>query len=180
MDHAVYIQMAGPIRKAHAFLMDDATMAEDIDRVIVAGVQSRLPVYIYVPADVVAVKLDASRLDKPLDTTIRNPDTTVEDKIVSSVLSLIEKASKPIILADVLAIRHGGLDLTKRLAELTHFPSYSTPLSKGIIDETKDYYNGTFNGQGMPSKSRLESAKPRLTHHKYPSREWQKVLKDQI
>ncbi|KIV92776.1 hypothetical protein PV10_04042 [Exophiala mesophila] len=147
MDQSIYIQMAAPIRKDYAFLMEDATMAEDIDRVIVSCVKSRLPVYIYVPADVVGVKLDASRLDMPLDLTIRNPDTTVEDKIVNSILSLIEKASKPIILGDVLAIRHGGLQLTKKLAELTHFPSYSTPLSHGIIDESKDYYNGVYNGQ---------------------------------
>lgn len=44
MDHAIYIKMAEPVRKTHAFLTDDATMAQEIDRVIVAGVKSRLPV----------------------------------------------------------------------------------------------------------------------------------------
>lgn len=153
MDHAIYIKMAEPIRKTHAFLMDDATMAEEIDRVIIACVQSRLPVYIYVPADVVAVKLDASRLEKSLDLAITNPDSTTEDQIVSTILSLVEKASKPTILADVLATRHGGRELTRKLAELTRLPSYSTPLSKGIIDENKDYYNGVFNGQGRSPRT---------------------------
>ena len=148
MDHAIYIQMAAPIRKDHAYLMEDKTMAEDIDRVIISCVQSRLPVYIYVPADVVSVQLDAKRLDTPLNTLITNPDSKTEDKIVESVLSLIEKAANPTILADILAIRHGGLQLTKQLAELTSFPSFSTPLSKGVIDETKPYYNGCYNGQG--------------------------------
>lgn len=148
MDPAVYIQMAEPIRKTHAYLMDDKTMAQEIDRVIVACVQSRLPTYIYVPTDVVSVALDAKRLDTPLDTAVRNPDTEIEDRVVSLVLSEIEKASNPAILADVLAIRHGGLALTKRLAELTQFPSYSTPLSKGVIDENAPYYNGAYNGKG--------------------------------
>jgi pyruvate decarboxylase len=148
MDHAVYIGMAEPIRKTHAFLTDEKTMAQEIDRVIVAGVQSRLPVYIYVPTDVVSIPLDADGLKTPLDTSIRNQDSKVEDRIVEGVLDLISKASSPAILADVLAIRHGGQELTRKLVELTHFPSYSCPLSKGVIDETSPYYNGLYNGTG--------------------------------
>jgi pyruvate decarboxylase len=148
MDHTIYTKMAAPIRKDHALLLDDATMADDIDRVIVACVQSRLPVYIYVPTDVVSVPLDAKRLETPLDTTIRNPDSQTEDRIVQKILSSMDAASDPVILADVLAIRHGGLDLTKKLAKITQFPSFSTPLSKGVIDETAAYYNGVYNGRG--------------------------------
>jgi pyruvate decarboxylase len=105
-------------------------------------------VYIYVPTDVVGVPLDASRLETPLDTTIRNKDSPTEDRIVQTMLDLIGKSSNPAILADVLAIRHGGQELTRKLVELTHFPSYSTPLSKGVIEETNPYYNGLYNGQG--------------------------------
>ncbi len=152
MDHAIYIKMADPIRKDHAYLMEDSTMADEIDRVIVACVRSRLPVYIYVPTDVVSVQLDANRLETPLDTTVRNADSKTEDEIVSKVLSLIAEASNPTILADVLAIRHGGLELTKKLAEITHLPSFSTPLSKGVIDETAPYYYGLYNGKGMHSR----------------------------
>lgn len=148
MDHAIYIKMAEPIRETHAFLMEDNTMAEDIDRTIIACVRSRLPVYIYVPADVVQVQLDAKRLETPLDTSVRNKDTKTEDEIVKSTLSLIEKSSNPTILADVLGVRHGGRELTRKLADLTEFPSYSTPLSKGVIDETKSYYVGVYNGKG--------------------------------
>ncbi|KIW36739.1 uncharacterized protein PV06_11035 [Exophiala oligosperma] len=147
MDQSIYIQMAAPIRKAHAFLMEDSTMAEDIDRVITACVQSRLPVYIYVPVDVVSVQLDTKRLETPLDTALRNPDSKTEDHIVSTALSLIQAASTPAILADVLTSRHGGLGLTKKLADITQFASFSTPLSKGVIDETSPYYNGLYNGK---------------------------------
>lgn len=149
MDQAIYIQMAAPIRKTYAYLMDDNTIAEDIDKAIIACVQSRLPTYIYVPTDVVSVQLDAQRLDAPLDASIHNPDSKTEDQIVSKILCLIEKASNPAILADVLAVRHGGREDTRRLAEITQFATYSTPLSKGIIDETKPYYNGLYNGKGI-------------------------------
>ncbi|KIX93587.1 uncharacterized protein Z520_10765 [Fonsecaea multimorphosa CBS 102226] len=147
MDHATYIHMAAPIRETHAYLMNDETMAEEIDRTIVACVRSRLPVYIYVPTDTVSVQLDAKRLETPLDVTVHNSDSKTENQIVDSICNLIEKASSPVILADVLAIRHGGRELTRELAEITQFPSYSTPLSKGIIDETLPYYNGLYNGK---------------------------------
>ncbi|KIW81003.1 hypothetical protein Z517_04026 [Fonsecaea pedrosoi CBS 271.37] len=147
MDHATYIHMAAPIRETHAYLMDDKTMAAEIDRTIVACVRSRLPVYIYVPVDAVAVQLDAKRLDTPLDLTVQNKDGKIEDQIVSDVLSLIKEASNPVILADVLTVRHGGRELTRELAKLTQFPCYSTPLSKGVIDETLPYYRGLYNGK---------------------------------
>ncbi|KIW66399.1 hypothetical protein PV04_05735 [Phialophora macrospora] len=147
MDHAIYIQMAEPIRETHAYLMEDKTMAEEIDRTIIACLRSRLPVYIYVPVDAVSVPLDAKRLETPLDTSVQNKDSKIEDHIVSSILSLVEKAESPAILADVIGVRHGGRELIRKLAELTHFPSYSTPLSKGVVDETKPYYNGLYNGK---------------------------------
>ena len=148
MDHAVYIGMSGPVRKTHAFLTDDKTMAEEIDRVIVEGVRSRLPVYIYVPSDVVTVPLDANRLNTPLDTTLKNEEHK-DDLIAKKVLELIKHSLNPAILADVLAIRHGAQDLTRRLVDLTHFPTYTTPLSKGIMQENSPYYNGLYCGTGM-------------------------------
>ncbi|KAH6717377.1 pyruvate decarboxylase [Leptodontidium sp. MPI-SDFR-AT-0119] len=145
MDHAIYIGMSEPVRKTHTFLMDDSTMAEEIDRVIVEGVKSRLPVFIYIPTDVVSVQLDAKRLETPLDTSVQN-NVAAEDAVVKSVLDLIKGASNPVILADVLTIRHGGRDLARELVDLTQFQSFSTPLSKGIIDETHPSYGGNYNG----------------------------------
>lgn len=147
MDHGIYITMSEPIRKTYTFLWDDSTMASEIDRVIIEGVKSRLPVFIYIPVDVVGVQLDASRLETPLDTSIKN-ESAVEDLIVKEVLNEIKIASKPIILGDVLTIRHGGRELARELVDLTNFQSFSTPLSKGIIDETQSSYGGVYNGTG--------------------------------
>ncbi|EHK96998.1 putative Pyruvate decarboxylase isozyme 2 [Glarea lozoyensis 74030] len=138
MDHAIYIGMSEPVRKT--------TMAEEIDRVLIEGVKSRLPVFIYIPLDIVSVQLDATRLETPLDTTIKNESTDVEDEIVKSTLELIKSAAKPAVLADVLTIRHKGRDLMRELVDLTHFQSFSTPLSKGVIDETLPTYGGVYNG----------------------------------
>lgn len=151
MDYDVYIEMSKPIRKTYTKLMNQATMAQEIDRVIEEGVKSRLPVYIYVPLDIVTTPLDATRLETPLNITPVN-NKEQEDEIVKATLDLIKGSSKPAILADVLAIRHGGKDLVRKLVAQTHFPSYSTPLSKGVVDETSPNYNGVYNGEGEQTK----------------------------
>lgn len=150
MDHATYIGMSEPVRATHTFLMDDAIMAEEIDRVIVEGVKSRLPVFIYIPVDVVFVQLDATRLETKLDTRIFN-DSAAEDEVVEAVLNLIGKAERPIVLADVLTIRHGGRELARDLVDVTKFQAFGTPLSKGVIDEIHESYGGLYNGTGLSS-----------------------------
>jgi pyruvate decarboxylase len=149
MDHKIYIGMSDPVRRTHTVLTNEETMAQEIDRVIEEGARSMLPVFIYVPTDVVGVPLDASRLDTPLHTETKNPDAAVEDRVVQEVLTLIRSSSNPAILADVLAIRHGARELTRKLVDLTQFPSYSTPMSKGVVDETNPFYGGVYGGQGM-------------------------------
>jgi pyruvate decarboxylase len=147
MDYSVYVGMSAPIRKTHTVLDNEATMTQEIDRVIREGVQSRLPVYIFIPMDVPGIQVDAKPLDTPLDLTIKN-DRTVEDEVVQLVLNAIKKSTNPAILADVLTTRHGGKELVKSLVDITQFPTYSTPLSKGVVDETHPCYNGVYNGQG--------------------------------
>lgn len=149
MDHEVYISMSKPIRKTHALLTNDATMAEEIDRVISECVISKLPVYIFVPTDVVDLPLDATRLGTPLNTTIINKDKSVEAAAIKKILELIKKASSPIILVDVLAIRHGGKELSRKFVELTQFRTYSTAASKGVIDEQSSTYGGVYNGKSL-------------------------------
>lgn len=148
MDQEIYVGMAGPIRKAWTCLMDEKIMAQEIDRVIEVAVQTRQPVYIYVPLDVPTIPLDAKRLETPLKTEIINSNKETEDEIVKSTLDSIKTASAPAILADVLTIRHGGKQLAEKLMNLTKFPTYSTPLSKGVVDETSPYFNGLYNGEG--------------------------------
>ena len=148
MDPAIYVGMAAPIRKTYAVLMDEKTMAQEIDRVILEASQSKLPVYLYVPMDVATVPLDAQRLKTPLDTAIRNSEKEMEDEVVRTTLELLKKASSPAILADVLTIRHGGRELAGKLMNLTKFPTCATHLSKGIVDETSPYFNGIYNGSG--------------------------------
>ncbi|CAH0054420.1 unnamed protein product [Clonostachys solani] len=146
MDHTIYMQMSAPVRKTHALLVNEETLTADIDRAIEECVKSRLPVYIFIPMDVPSILVPASALDKKLELDVVN-NVGTESKILDKVLHALEKAKNPAILADVLTIRHGGRDLVRELADLTQFPTYSCPLSKGIIDEDKPYYMGVYSGK---------------------------------
>ncbi|RFU25684.1 hypothetical protein B7463_g10654, partial [Scytalidium lignicola] len=147
MDQTIYVGMSGPVRKTYTALDDERTMAQEIDRVITTCVQSRLPVYIYVPTDVVAIPLDAFRLATPLDLAVRNKNRAIEDLVVKKILQCIKDSKRPAILVDVLADRHGGKDLVRKLVDLTHFPTYGTCLSKGVIEENSPYFNGIYSGK---------------------------------
>lgn len=97
--------------------------------------------------DTPQILVDSSPLDRPLSLEIRNHITSLEDEIVATILSAIKSRREPVILADVLTIRHGGQNAVRELAEITQFPSFACPLSKGIIDEDKEYFHGVYAGK---------------------------------
>ncbi|KAF3163486.1 hypothetical protein TWF106_004783 [Orbilia oligospora] len=144
-DHGVYRGMSGPIRSTSAFLDDEATMASEIDRVLFTAIKTRLPVYLFVPTDVVDTPLNAARLETPLDLNLSTRPET-EGLIVNKILEAIEKSRKPCILADVLAKRHAATKQTRRLIELAGYPAFSTILGKGLVDETSPLFGGMYNG----------------------------------
>lgn len=147
MDHTVFMEMSAPVRKTHAFLTDEKTFTAEIDRVIEQCLKTRLPVYIFIPMDVPSIPVPASHLQKPLNLQVKN-DPLAETNVVEKTLAALKQAKKPAILADVLTIRHGGRELVREFADLTQYTSYACPLSKGIIDEDKPYYNGVYSGKG--------------------------------
>ncbi|KAF3929001.1 hypothetical protein ABW19_dt0208322 [Dactylella cylindrospora] len=145
-DHGAYRGMSEPIRAASAFLDDEATMASEIDRVLIAAMKTRLPVFLFVPTDVVDTPLNATRLETPLDITHRTSDPKVEDKIVEKIIKAIEQSKAPCILADVLAKRHAATEQVRQLMKLSGYQSFSTILGKGLVDETSPQFGGMYNG----------------------------------
>lgn len=147
MDHKLYMNMSEPIRHTHGLLDDENTFTQEVDRVFAECVRSRLPCYLFVPMDTPALLVDATPLEQPLDIEVRNPSPTIEDELVAQIISALQTRKNPVILADVLCIRHGGCETIRELAELTKMPSFACPLSKGIIDEDKPYFNGVYSGK---------------------------------
>lgn len=144
-DHTTYQRMSEPVRSASAFLTDETTAAAEIDRVLETAVKTRLPVYLFVPVDVSDIIIDASPLMKPLNVEVHNVGREAdEDKVVLEIIQLIEKASNPGIIVDMLVQRHGLVEDTKSLISLIDAP-VSPPLlgfyviTSGVLSEASAY-----------------------------------------
>jgi pyruvate decarboxylase len=122
-DHTIFQQAAKVVSTGSAFLTDEATFTEEVDRVIEVCVKTRHPVYLFVPADTPDILVDAARLAKPLDLQITNPDQqNVEDEIVDRIITEIKSASRPCVLVDGLTHRYGLVDELKEIIRQTGLP----------------------------------------------------------
>jgi pyruvate decarboxylase len=71
--------------------------------------------------DMVAEKVDAKRLDTPLDFTPPS-DKRVEDELVEKILEAVYAAKTPMILVDVLTARFHCTPHVRKLVDMTNFP----------------------------------------------------------
>ena len=128
---------------ANTVLLDPETAADEIIRVVTEARRQCRPAYIEVPFDVV---------DMPIKMpSLRNIPAYESDKemlaaFVSDAVEFINKAKKPVIIADVELHRHGLTDLASGLAKKFNIPIASTLLSKSVISETNPLYIGTYSG----------------------------------
>ncbi|ANB13342.1 indolepyruvate decarboxylase 1 [Sugiyamaella lignohabitans] len=145
-DHTIYMETSKPFSCAHEFLLEPKKAAHQIDRVITEVIKNSRPGYLYIPADMVHAKVPESLLHTPLDLSLKNSDVSLEDNIVDDILAAIYASKSPIILADIIAARFNLTDAIQELVETTQFWSFTTPLGKGLIDETSPKFVGVYNG----------------------------------
>ena len=131
-DHGVYRGMSEAVRVASTFLTDPSTAPEEIDvfprhtwflqqRVITVCVLKSKPVYIFLPLDMVAEPVDATRLGIPLNLTPPT-DYEVEDELVEKILDALYAAKNPMILVDVLTSRFHCTPQVRQLVDITQLP----------------------------------------------------------
>lgn len=104
-----------------------------------------LPVYIFTPIDMVDVHVPT-----PSPSQIELAPLTDEfskKSATSATLTLLYKATNPTVIVDSLTARHRGADVTRKLVDLLQFPTFSTSMGNGIIDETKPYFTVIYNGK---------------------------------
>ena len=141
-DHGVYRGMSEAIRVASVFLDDPEIAPKEIDvfspthifqadsdekRCITSCVLKSKPVYLFLPTDMVAEPVDASRLETPLDFTPPS-DPTTENEVVGQILEAIYSAKNPMILADVITARFHCTPEVRKLVDICQFPVSPTPL----------------------------------------------------
>ncbi|KAI1617392.1 pyruvate decarboxylase [Exophiala viscosa] len=161
-DHDTFQKMSEPVRTGHAFLLEDSNFTKDIDNVIQTCVQTRRPVYLYVPIDVPDILVNSEPLQKPLHFDITNHDRDhEEDEFIDEAVKMLAAAEHPVALVDMLTHRYGLVNETKQFLSLTGLQAFVTPLTKSVVDETSEHYGGLYNGKLSPSigvQKRVESS----------------------
>ena len=97
---SMYEKMAGHITAAAVVLKDASTAAQEIDRVLAIMLQQSRPVYIGVPTDIAYAPVSKEGLETSLPATLPPNDKATEGKVVASIRSLLENASKPAVIVD--------------------------------------------------------------------------------
>jgi TPP-dependent 2-oxoacid decarboxylase len=128
---------------ASTVLSDPQIAFQEIDRVLHAALRYKRPVYIELPRDMVTV---------PGIPHYRSPEIheRSEKRSLQAALEeaqvMIDKARKPVILADVEVHRFGLQDELVKLAQKTNIPVAATLLGKSVIGEHHPFYLGVYEG----------------------------------
>lgn len=159
-DFTVFHRMSANISETTAMLTDINSAPAEIDRCIRTTYVTQRPVYLGLPANLVDLKVPASLLETPIDLSLKPNDAEAEAEVVENVLALIKEAKNPVILADACCSRHDVKEETKKLIDITQFPSFVTPMGKGSIDEQNPRFGGVYVGtlSSPEVKEAVESA----------------------
>lgn len=159
-DFTVFHRMSANISETTAMITDINSAPAEIDRCIRTTYVSQRPVYLGLPANFFDLMVPASLLDTPIDLSLKANDAEAEQEVVDDVLALIKAAKNPVILADACCSRHDVKDETRKLIDITQFPSFVTPMGKGSIDEQNPRFGGVYVGtlSSPEVKEAVESA----------------------
>lgn len=128
---------------ASTVLEDPHTALQEIDRVLLAAVQNKRPVYIELPRDRVLVP-GIAHYRPPKFRDRSNPVTLRES--LAEATAMINRARSPVILADVEVHRFGLQKELVRLVEKTNIPVAATIMGKSVIRESHPLYLGVYEG----------------------------------
>ena len=142
-DFSMFAQMYEKVTAAQAYLTPENATAE-IDRVLGICLLKKLPVYISLPMDVATHEV-AAPLDVFESPVLQSDRATLAQAVDASV-TMLEKASKPVILADVGVERFYLQEELRDLLAATGYPYATMSMGKGLLEETHPQFIGIYNG----------------------------------
>lgn len=106
-------------RRASVFLTDDGTLAKDIDFVFEQSIQTRHPVYLFIPMDTPDIFMDGSRPDTDfLNREITNTGHEAEEnEAVESIMGALSSSRNGALLFNVLSQRYGLSDEVNQISQ---------------------------------------------------------------
>ncbi|MEW6306935.1 MAG: thiamine pyrophosphate-binding protein [Verrucomicrobiota bacterium] len=128
---------------ASTVLGDPQSAFQEIDRVLHAALRYKRPVYIELPRDIAPLAGDPRH--RPRDVHETSNAQTLKAALAEAV-EVINRARKPVILADVEVHRFGLQETLMRLVRKTNIPVAATLLGKSVIGEHHPFYLGVYEG----------------------------------
>ncbi|KAK6351175.1 Pyruvate decarboxylase 1, variant 2 [Orbilia javanica] len=145
-DFSVFANMSRFISQVLVNLNNPDIAAREIDRALRACYVSSHPVYIALPTDMVLRKICAKGLESPLDLSLHPNDRETEDDVIANITKMIYSANNAVVLVDACAARHRVINEVHDFIDKSQLPAFSTPMSKGDIDETNPRFGGVYVG----------------------------------
>ena len=133
-----FLKAFEPVTAAVAFLNKDNAKIE-IDRLLKIFVKERKPVYIVVPSDIAELKISDRETDYDW---VSNPNTL--EKAVNAIVSKIDCAKSPIILADILIKRFDAKYEFIDFVEKSGIPVTNFLMGMNIVNMDYKNYLGTY------------------------------------
>jgi indolepyruvate decarboxylase len=141
-DFGHFARMTAEVTAAQAVL-DAATSTVEIDRVLTAVLERRLPGYLVVPADVAEAPASPPSGPLPQHPGVTDPDVLARFR--SEVESRVAAATSVAVLADILVARLGAEPQLHRI--LDEGVAHATLLwGRRVVDESAPAYLGSYLG----------------------------------
>lgn len=154
-DYGHFYRMAAEVTCSQAVLTPE-NAALEIDRVLSDVLYHRRPGYILLPSDV---------CDEPIRTELyqfaaRQDEVTGLSEFIQAARDLLKPARKVALLADFLADRFGQKQRVQQLSDLQGVASATLLMGKGVMDESRPNFIGTYaGGASQPKvKAAIENA----------------------
>ncbi|RAS81001.1 alpha-keto acid decarboxylase family protein [Priestia endophytica] len=132
--------------------------SQEIDRVLLACLTEKKPVHIVLPIDI--YNKPANKPNKKLLGEEVKSNEKAMDEMLTNLLMKINKAKKPVILADYEVYRYKVEKELMYFAEKSGFPIATLSMGKGVFDETHPQFIGVYNGDLSDSyiKQRIDES----------------------
>jgi indolepyruvate decarboxylase len=130
---------------ASTHLTDGETAPAEIDRVLTACLVHQQPVYISLPTDVVRMRCAPPKpfaLPKPAPS-----DPLALREAVDEAVTMLEGASRPVIIGDVEFVRFRLQAAFAHLLERSGLPYATMMLGKTVLDESHPQFIGIYHGE---------------------------------
>ncbi len=157
-DYEIPLRMYERITVASTLLSSGDTAPDEIDRVLSACLTQRQPVYICLPADVVAMPCRAPEGEVQAAVDVSDPAALAE--ALEEALRMIGTATKPVIIADAELVRFGLQREFRQLLDTSGFPFVTPMLGKALLSEHSEQFIGLYQGDRSRAyvRARVEDA----------------------